>query len=105
MANKEDKEKKRSIYTLELSPEQMDKLQDLIESGQIGQWDHYSVDYSLFAYKAEKLNIVGYKSGKLVVSGKRTEDFVQMTLEPQITGEVRLGYDEVNHPELSLIHI
>ena len=43
MANKEDKEKKRSMYTLELSPEQMDKLQDLIESGQLGQWDHYSV--------------------------------------------------------------
>ena len=41
------------MYTLELSPEQMDKLQDLIESGQLGQWDHYSVAYSLFAYKAE----------------------------------------------------
>jgi ribonuclease HIII len=64
MANKEDKEKKRSMYTLELSPEQMDKLQDLIESGQLGHMDHYSVNYALFAYKGEKLNIVGYKSGK-----------------------------------------
>lgn len=104
MANKEDKEKKRSMYTLELSPEQMDKLQDLIESGQLRHMDHYSVNYALFAYKGEKLNIVGYKSGKLVVSGKRTEEFVQMTLEPQITGEVRLGYDEVNHPEWFELH-
>ena len=48
--------------------------------------------------------MVGYKSGKLVVSGKRTEEFVQMTLEPRITGVVRLGYDEVNHPEWFELH-
>ena len=103
-ANSEAKEKKRSLYTLELSSEEMNKLQDLIESGQIRQWSHYEVAYSLFAYKSEKLNLVGYKSGKLVVSGKRTEEFVQMTLEPQITGVVRLGYDEVNHPEWFELH-
>ena len=103
-SNSEAQEKKRSLYTLELSSEEMDKLQDLIESGQLGDWSHYEVAYSLFAYKAEKLNIVGYKSGKLVVSGKRTEEFVQMTLEPQITGVVRLGYDEVNHPEWFELH-
>ncbi len=100
-----EKEKKLSLYTLELSAEQMDKLQDLIESGQLGEWTHTEIAHTLFAYKAEKLTVVAYKSGKLVVSGKRTEEFVQMTLEPQITGEVRLGYDEVNHPEWFELHL
>ncbi len=98
-------EKKRSLYTLELSSEEMDKLQDLIESGQIGEWKHTEVAHALFAYRAEKLNVVAYKSGKLVVSGKRTEEFVHMTLEPQITGVARLGYDEVNHPEWFELHL
>ena len=100
----EEKEKARSLYTLELRPEEMDKLQDLIESGQIGQWSHYEVNYALFAYKGEKVNAVGYKSGKLVISGKKTEEFIQMVIEPQITGIVRLGYDEVNHPEWFELH-
>ena len=49
-SNSEAQEKKRSLYTLELSSEEMDKLQDLIESGQLGDWSHYEVAYSLFAY-------------------------------------------------------
>ncbi len=100
----ENKDKKLSLYSLEIKAQEMDKLQDLIESGQIGSWSYYQVDHSLFAYKSDKLNLVGYKSGKLVISGKRTEEFVQMTIEPQITGVVRLGYDEVNHPEWFELH-
>ena len=100
----ENKHKKLSLYTLEIKAQEMDKLQDLIESGEIGSWSHYKVDHSLFAYKSDKLNLVGYKSGKLVISGKRTEEFVQMIIEPQITGVARLGYDEVNHPEWFELH-
>src|SRR5690606_4441784 len=54
-----------------------------------------------FAFEAEELkfNVVGYKSGKLVVQGKGTEDFVRDVLEPQILGKAELGYEEVTHPE------
>ena len=43
--------------------------------------------------------MVAYESGKLVVQGKGTEDFVRNILEPEVTGEFLLGYEEVNHPE------
>ena len=63
------------MYTIKLEDEQMDKLADYLEEGHKGPWFYYDVAYSLFAFKGEKVNVVGYQSGKLVVSGKRTEDF------------------------------
>jgi ribonuclease HIII len=34
-----------------------------------------------------------------VIAGKGTEEFVTMTLEPEVTGAAKLGYDEVLHPD------
>lgn len=96
--------KAKTIYTIKLEEEQMDKLADYLEAGHQGPWFHYDVAYSLFAFKGEKVNVVGYQSGKLVVSGKKTEEFVQNILEPEITGDPRLGYDEVHHPEWFELH-
>jgi ribonuclease HIII len=96
--------KKKSIYTIKLDEEQMDKLAGYLEDGHQGPWFHYDVAYSLFAFKGEKINVVGYQSGKLVVSGKKTEEFVQNILEAEITGDPRLGYDEVHHPEWFTLH-
>ena len=36
-----------------------------------------------------------YRSGKLVIQGKDTKDFVQFFLEPEILKEVRLGYEDI----------
>jgi len=96
--------KAKTIYTVKLDEAQMDRLADYLEAGKQGPWFHYDVAYSLFAFKGEKVNVVGYQSGKLVVSGKRTEDFVRDILEPEITGEAKLGYDEVHHPEWFELH-
>jgi ribonuclease HIII len=96
--------KKKSIYTIKLDDAQMDQLADLLESKGSGAWFPYDVAYSLFAFKGEKVNVVGYQSGKLVVSGKHTEDFVRDILEAQITGDPRLGYDEVHNPEWFTLH-
>ncbi len=79
----------------------MEKLGEHLDGG---AWIFYDVAYSLFGYKGENVNIVGYKSGKLVVSGKKTEDFVRDVLEAEITGDARLGYDEVHHPEWFELH-
>jgi ribonuclease HIII len=43
--------------------------------------------------------VTAYESGKLVVAGKGTEEFVTMTLEPEVTKAPKLGYDEVLHPD------
>lgn len=96
--------KQKSIYTIKLDEAQMDKLADYLEEGHHGPWFHYDVAYSLFAFKGEKVNVVGYQSGKLVISGKKTEEFVQNILEAEITGEPRLGYDEVHNPEWFTLH-
>jgi ribonuclease HIII len=34
-----------------------------------------------------------------VVQGKETESFIQFTLEPEVLGEARLGYEDLHHPE------
>jgi ribonuclease HIII len=92
------------MYTIKLDDEQMDRLADRLEGDSSGLWTHYDVAYSLFAFKGEKVNVVGYQSGKLVVSGKHTEDFVRDILEAEITGDPRLGYEEVHNPEWFTLH-
>lgn len=92
------------MYTIKLDDEQMDKLADRLEADTSGLWSHYDVAYSLFAFRGEKVNVVGYQSGKLVVSGKNTEDFVRDILEAEITGDPQLGYEEVHNPEWFTLH-
>jgi ribonuclease HIII len=94
----DDAPKVTTLYTIKLEPEQMEKLQAVCDKRMYG---YYHVDHSLFAFKApyEKVNIVAYKSGKVVIQGKGTEAFVQNILEAEVTGEPRMGYDEIHHPE------
>lgn len=85
-----------STYTVKLDDGQMAKLeQACLSKG----WDRTEVAYARFGFKGPKVNVTGYNSGKALVAGKGTEEFVTMTLEPEVTGEVRLGYDEVLNPE------
>lgn len=88
--------KAKTLYTLKLDDAQMDKLQAYLDHH---LWAYYEVDHARFAFKGDKVNIVAYQSGKLVIQGKKTEDFVTHVLEPEITKDPRLGYDEVHHPE------
>ena len=92
----ESEPKKRSSYTLKLSSEQMDKVADAL--GNRG-WPTREVPYARHAFAGDGVKVVVYESGKLVVQGGKTEDFVSNILEPEITGEFLLGYEEVNHPE------
>lgn len=96
--NKSDEPKKLTLYTISLNDEQMKKLEHICDQR---VWEYYAVDYTRFAFKAkhQKVNIVAYESGKLVIQGKGTEDFVRDTLEAKITGEPRLGYEEFHNPE------
>jgi ribonuclease HIII len=57
------------------------------------------VPYARFAFKGPKVNVTAYTSGKVVVAGKDTEDFVQNVIEAEVTGAPKLGYDEVLHPD------
>ncbi|MEZ5415278.1 MAG: ribonuclease HIII [Opitutaceae bacterium] len=90
--------KKINSYTIKLDEAQLQKLRAHCEAR---GWAPMTVAYTHFAFKAEaaKVNISAYTSGKVVIAGKGTEEFVQNTLEPEITGSPKLGYDEVLHPD------
>jgi len=93
-----DAPKKIASYTVKLDDAQLEKLRAICEAR---GWTPFEVAYTRFAFKADhlKVNISAYTSGKAVIAGKGTEDFVRDTLEPEITGAPKLGYDEVLHPE------
>jgi len=91
-----DEPKKISSYTIKLDEKQMDKLGSILkEKG----WKPFEVAYTRFAFKGDDCNVSAYTSGKVVVAGKGTEDFVRYTLESEVTCQVKLGYDEVLHPD------
>ncbi len=63
-------------------------------------FDFESKPYALFSGRKGKLNVTVYQKGpKVLVQGKGTEDFIRFTLEPEVIGEARLGYEEVVEPD------
>jgi ribonuclease HIII len=89
---------KLASYTAKLDDAQMEKLRAIcVERG----WTPFEVAYTRFAFKADhlKTNVSAYTSGKVVIAGKGTEDFVRDVLEPDVIGAATLGYDEVLHPD------
>ena len=65
-------------------------------------WQPRTVPYARFAFESDKTNIVFYESGKLVVQGKGTQEFVEFVLEPEILQQAKLGYETVLNPDLLL---
>lgn len=61
--------------------------------------------HALFAGSKPGLSVTVYAKGpKVLVQGKGTEDFVRFSLEPEVLGEARLGYEEVLQPEMFAPH-
>jgi len=100
MAKKPDPDfeepKKITTYTIKLDDAQMDRLRTAIAAK---SWEEVGVPHARFAFKGPKVNVTAYTSGKVVVAGKDTEDFVQNVIEAEVTGAPKLGYDEVLHPD------
>lgn len=92
----EEKPKAITSYTIKLDDAQMDKLRAAVAAK---NWEEVEVPYARFAFKGPKVNVTAYTSGKVVVAGKETEDFVQNVIEAGVTGVPKLGYDEVLHPD------
>lgn len=84
-------------HTTKLTPEQAATLRVYLRDHDFIFRD---VPYADFAGAKGQVNVVFYTSGKLVVQGKGTQEFVEFILEPLILQEARLGYEEVLTPEL-----
>ena len=89
----------RTSYTCTLDADKIARMKrDLEARGYMFR----DLPYAHFAaeHRGEKVNVAMYTSGKLVVQGKGTTDFVQFYLEPQLLGEARLGYEHILDPTM-----
>ena len=85
-------------FSLPLTAAQAEKLRQLLADQ---DFEFISRPYMLFFARKGKLSVAVYEKGpKVVIQGKETEDFVRYELEPKITGEARLGYEEVLQPAM-----
>ena len=86
-----------TIYTATLTAEQSDRLERHVRAG---NYLLREVPYARFSGVRKEYNVTFYLSGKLVVQGKGTRDFVEFILEPEILQKVALGYEQVLDPTL-----
>jgi ribonuclease HIII len=90
------------VFTFKINPAQAEKLRAIL--GEKG-FTFREVPYTLFGAQKQKLTINAYTSGKLLVQGRGAKEFVEFVIEPEITGEAKVGYDEVHNPEMFQPHL
>ncbi len=89
-------------HTVALTPAQTGTLRGILEKQ---GFKFEPRPYTIYFAQKPGLTVAVYEKGpKAVIQGKDTESFVEFTLEPEVTGEARLGYDEMHHPERFVPH-
>jgi ribonuclease HIII len=89
-------------FTFKINSAQAEKLRGILEAQ---GFTFREVPYTLYGAQKQKLTVNMYTSGKLLVQGRGAVEFVEFTLEPEITGQAKLGYDEVHNPEMFQPHL
>jgi ribonuclease HIII len=91
-------EKKLHSHTAPLTTAQAERLREVLtERG----FEFEEKPYALYAARQAKLTVIVYEKGpKALIQGRGIEDFITFTLEPEVLGEAKFGYDEIHHPEL-----
>ncbi len=92
----------RNSFTIKLTPEQQGVLTNLLNTG---NYRPLQVPHTSIAAQGQECTIALYTSGKCLVQGKGTEEWVSFTLEPLVLMEARLGYEEVHDPARSQPHM
>ena len=89
----------RTSYTCKLDADKIPRLKRDLEARGFMFRD---VPYAHFGaeHRGEKVSVAMYTSGKLVVQGKGTTDFVQFYIEQQQLGEAKLGYEHILDPTM-----
>ena len=82
-------------YVCTITPEQAEELREIL-TGQ--GWEFSTLPYARFKAAKDRTTIAAYESGKLVIQGKGTEEFVLYTLEPQILHTWGFGYGSSGEP-------
>ncbi len=96
----------KTNYVCTLTPDQVQRTRELMEPG---GWEFDGLPYAHWRARKDKTTVVAYQSGKCVVQGKGTAEFVQFLLEPEILGQAKFGYehlmeDKAANPEMFAPH-
>jgi ribonuclease HIII len=89
-------------FTFKITSAQAEKLRGILEAQ---GFEFREVPYTFYGAQKQKLTVNAYTSGKLLVQGRGAKEFVEFTIEPEIVGEAKLGYDEVHNPEMFQPHL
>jgi len=89
-------EKTLTSYTCKLTEQQAAQLEAYLLAH---DYEMREVPHTRFAGHRDKLNVNYYTSGKLLMQGKGTREFVEFVLEPEILKEARLGYEAEINPD------
>ncbi|RME94095.1 MAG: ribonuclease HIII [Verrucomicrobia bacterium] len=84
-----------TTYTCALTDEQAAALERALRSG---GFEFFEAPHTRLAARKNRLTVALYRSGKLVVQGRDTREFVEFVLEPLVLKEARLGYEAVHDP-------
>lgn len=92
----------KNSYSAKLTPDQQTTLEELLKSG---NYRPVEVPHTTIAVQADECKVNLYKSGKLLIQGKGTSNFVEFVLEPLILLKAELGYEAMLNPESRKPHI
>ena len=81
-----------TTYTCKLLAEQASFLESWLRDQ---AYEFREVPYAQFAASKANTNLVFYASGKLVVQGKGTQEFVEFVLEPLVLREDGTHYEPI----------
>ena len=84
-----------TTYTTKLKEEEGRRLEAMVRSG---TFQLRQIPHAHFCAVKPDLSVTWYLSGKLVVQGKGTQEFVEFTLEPQVLLSARHGYEDELDP-------
>lgn len=87
---------KQTSHTVKLTADQQEKLIAILQHPKYAPAE---VPHTRIAVAADNCRINLYNSGKCLVQGKGAEEWITFVLEPEVTGEARLGYEAVHDPE------
>lgn len=92
----------KTSFTFKLTDEQQALLTHILSSG---NYRRIQVPWTSIAAETNECKIALYESGKCLVQGREAKDFVAFVLEPEVLGQVGLGYEETLNPEQFEPHI
>jgi ribonuclease HIII len=93
---------KQTSYTFKLSKEEQTTLVNILKTG---NYRPATLEHTIIAATGTNCNIALYKSGKCLVQGKGSEDFVLFVMEPLVLHQAQLGYEEIQSPEMFEPHM